>query len=193
MDVHGPVEASTKKYGIGMTYAAAVINFHQMGIEMKVPRAEHPDAATEEERAEYQRRTRKDILRLAPEGFLPMFQDEVHVQSYKNAHRTVGLRGVHAVAPSSTERARLTLSGIVGDGFCYAMDMPMSNGEGFIWFCLRLHELFGKVRLVLDHASYHLSRMVKKFIARCRHWLRVHLTPKYTPNDNSAEPQWLAL
>lgn len=180
-----------KKYGVDMTYASAVHNLHEMGVTLKVPRPQHPRAASEEERAEFQRETRKKVLRLARDGFVPLFEDEVHLQAYGNTRRTAGLRGVEVTAPSAVERARLSMFGGVGNGFYYLMEAPKANGTEFVWFCLLLHELFGKVQLVLDHASYHNSKMVKKFVAKCRDWLRLHFTLKYTPNDNAAEGQWI--
>lgn len=72
------------------------------------------------------------------------------------------------------------------------MEAPRAVGTELVWFCHLLCGLPGKVKLVLDHALYHNSRMVKKFVAKCRGWLRLHLALKYMPNDNAAEVQWVS-
>ena len=182
-----------KKHGIKMGYSTAVRNFHEMGIVLKTPRPRHPKAASEEERAEFQRDARREIQRGAHDGFIPIFTDEAHLQAYGNSHKTVGLRGVELIADSSVERARLTVFGGVGDGFVYLMDAESGNGSEFIKFCKRLFELFGKVILILDYASYHVSDAVEAFAKENGHRLRRVFTLKYTPNDNAAETQWPAV
>ena len=80
----------------------------------KTPRPKHPDAASEEERAEYRRDARKAIPRYARRGYAVVSIDEAHLQSYKNMLKTLGLRGIETSADSSVERARLSVFGGVG-------------------------------------------------------------------------------
>ena len=182
-----------KKYGVEMSYPTAVRNFHEMGIVLKTPRPRHPKAASEKERAEFQRRTRAEILKHARRGFVPLTMDEVHLQAYGNSLKTLGLYGIEPVADSSVERARLTGFGCNGDGFFYLKNADAGNGAELVAFCKRLFEIFGKVQLILDWASYHLSEMVKAFVKENAHRLKLHFTLKYTPNDNATESQWPAV
>ena len=179
-----------KEHGLKMGYSTFARNCKEMGIVIKMPRPKNPKAATEEERAEFQRTTRESILAHARRGFLFMSQDEAHLLAYCNTHKSVGLRGIELVAVSTVERPRLTVFGGVGDRFCYIFAATAGNGEQFIKFCKRLFVLFGKVQLLLDHAGYHTSDAVEDFVKENSHRLKLHFTLKYTPNDNVTEAQW---
>ena len=85
------------EYGVKMAYSTAAKNFNEMGIRIKIPRPEHPKAASPEERLAFQKAARKDIEEAAKAGYHPVFSDECHVQGYKNGHEAAGLRGVEAV------------------------------------------------------------------------------------------------
>lgn len=182
-----------KKFGVKMGYSTAARNFREMGIVIKVPRPRHPKAASEEERAEFQRNTRKEILKYARLGFVPISADEAHLQTYRNEVKTLGLRGIEPAVDSSVERARLTVFGGVGDGFFYLKEAEAGNGTEFIGFCERILELFGMAQIILDFAAYHVSHKVREFVAKNAHRLKLHFTLKYTPNDNVAEAQWPAV
>ena len=103
-----------KKFGTTTICPAAVRRFHETGIVFKTPRPKHPDAASEEERAEYWRDARKAIPRYARRGYAVVSMDEAHLYSYKNMLKTLGLRGIETSADSSVERARLSVFGGVG-------------------------------------------------------------------------------
>ncbi len=81
-----------KRFNVKISYAAAVRNFHEMGIVLKTPRPRHPKAASEEERADFQRETRAVILKYARQGFVIISGDEAHIQAYCNTCKTLGLR-----------------------------------------------------------------------------------------------------
>ena len=59
--------------------------------------------------------------------------------------------------------------------------------------CERPLELFGKIQIVADYAIHHMSNKTRKFVKDNRHRLKVHYTPKYTPNDNPAEAMWVRI
>ena len=49
------------EYGVKMAYSTAAKNFNEMGIRIKIPRPEHPKAASPEERLAFQKAARKEI------------------------------------------------------------------------------------------------------------------------------------
>lgn len=182
-----------KKFKVEIGYRALVRNLHELRIVIKAPRTSHPDAASPEERAEFQRETRKKILACARRGLLPLFLDEAFPQSYKNSRKTVGIKGDKTTVPASVERASLPLFGVLGDGFCF---LKVIGGKGrantatLIEFSERVFELFGPVQYIYDHASYHKSKKFDRFAEENWRYLERHLTLVYTPNDNSVEGQW---
>ena len=70
------------------------------------------------------------------------------------------------------------------------MEVDRANTATFKEFCDRIFELFGPVQIVLDHAKYHKSDAFEEYAGENWRYLERHFTPKYTPNDNSAEGQW---
>ena len=181
-----------KKFGVKISYRAFVHNMHELRVVVKSPRTAHPCEASPEERAEFRLETRKKVLAAARKGHLVLFLDEAFLQSYKNALRTLGIKGDRTTVPSSVERALLPLFGVVGDGFYYFMEADRANTAWFIKFSERVVELFGPVQFILDNASYHLSIGYEKHVEGKSSIIR-HFTLKYTPNDNSAEGQWKAV
>ena len=173
-------------------YGTIVANMHELGFVLKSPRTSHPEAASPEERAEFQQRTRDAILPLARRAFPPLFFDEAFSLSYKNSRKTVGIKGDKTIVPTSVSRASLPLFGAVGDGFYYLREIGGKGGNTttFIECCKRLIELFGPVQLVLDHAGYHRSKRFNDFADENWRYIARHFTMEYTPNDNSAEGQW---
>ncbi len=104
-----------KKFGVKISYRAFVHNMHELRVVVKSPRTAHPREASPEERAEFRLETRKKVLAAARKGHLVLFLDEAFLQSYKNALRTLGIKGDRTTVPSSVERALLPLFGVVGD------------------------------------------------------------------------------
>ena len=179
-----------EKFGVDISYRAFVRNMHELRVVVKSPRTSHPCEASPEKRAEFRREARKKVLAAARRGYLVAFLDEAFLQSYKNALRTLGIKGDRTTVPSSVERALLPLFGIVGDGFYYFMEAKRANTAWFIKFSDRVVELFGPVQFILDYASYHLSEGFEKHVKESGCSIIRHFTLKYTPNDNSAEGQW---
>jgi len=65
------------------------------------------------------------------------------------------------------------------------------NSEAFIAFLHQLHQVFsdGLIVLILDNASIHKSKKVKKFLVRNK-WIKIyHITP-YSPELNPIERFW---
>lgn len=179
-----------KKFKVDMAYSTFVHNMHELGLVVKSPRTSHPDEATPEERAEFQRETRKKLLKYARKGHLVLFLDEAFLQSYKNAQRTVGIKGDKTTVPTSVERALLPLMGVLGDGFYYFMEIDRANTATLKRFTSRAIELFGPIQYIKDHAKYHKSDSFEEYAEANWRYLERHFTRPYTPNDNSIEGQW---
>lgn len=180
---------ATEELGLDMSYPAAVKNFGEMGIRIKVPRPEHPLAASPEERALFQRQTNRDLEASAREGFQSVLADEGKLQGYKNGHAQAGFRGVQPTRRLSSGRASATVFVGVGANFLFAKAAPVANTETYIEFRGRLCSLAGKVHVIDDGAGYHESNKSKRDAAENAGTLRRTRTLPHTPNDNPAEPQ----
>ena len=67
------------------------------------------------------------------------------------------------------------------------MTAEADNGAEFIKLCERLFAMFGKVQLVLDRASYRVSRKADSCAEANAGRLKLHFALKYAPSDNIAE------
>ena len=95
----------------------------------KTPRPKHPDAASEEERAEYWRDARKAVPRYARRGYAVVSMDEAHLHSYKNMLKTwasAGSRQAPILAWSAPGSAYLEASGRF---FCLNDRMDTDNTQ----------------------------------------------------------------
>ena len=87
-----------------------------MGLRNKIPRPEHPLAASPEERIAYQRKAKKELEASGRDASRIVFEDEGHVQALKSGHAMMLFKGVQPTRKSSAGRARLTLFVVVGEG-----------------------------------------------------------------------------
>ena len=142
-----------EKLGVDLTYAGAVRAFREMGLRNKIPRPEHPLAASPEERIAYQRKTKKELEASGRDGFKVVFEDEGHVQALKNGHAMTSFKGVQPTRRSSVGRARLTLFVVVGEGFLFIKEGDSGNTENYLAARKRVCELFGKARMIDDGAG----------------------------------------
>ena len=142
-----------EKLGVDLTYAGAVRAFREMGLRNKIPRPEHPLAASPEERIAYQRKTKKELEASGRDGFKVVFEDEGHVQALKNGHAMTSFKGVQPTRRSSVGRARLTLFVVVGEGFLFIKEGDSGNTENYLAARKRVCELFGKVHMIDDGAG----------------------------------------
>ena len=182
-----------EKLDVDLTYTGAVRAFREMGLRNKIPRPEHPLAASPEERIAYQRKTKKELEASGRDGFKIVFEDEGHVQALKNGHAMTSFKGVQPTRRSSVGRARLTLFVVVGEGFLFIKEGDSGNTKNYLAARERVCELFGKVHMIDDGAGYHESNRSKADASKNAGRLRRTKTLPYTPNDNSAEPQVRAI
>lgn len=65
-----------------------------------------------------------------------------------------------------------------------------ANSDSFCDFLKLLHEIFGKVLLFADNASYHKSGKVQETLRDLKKTVIIKYLPPYTPELNPVEWQW---
>lgn len=121
------------------------------------------------------------------------FQDESGIDIMTRYGRTWGLEGKPPVVRVSMKRGGLNVLSIVtptGE-MQYSVTEENVNGDVFIDFLKQLikdrrHPLI----LLVDHASFHSSKLVRDFVRAHRTELRIFFLPKHAPELNPAEQIW---
>ena len=67
------------------------------------------------------------------------------------------------------------------------------NAEEFIKFLKEVNKMCPKMTIILDNASYHKAKIVRKFVDDANGGIELIFLPAYTPQLNPIEIQWRVL
>ena len=67
------------------------------------------------------------------------------------------------------------------------------NRFSFLKFLKKLLKYYKKVFLIIDNASWHHSKIIRKFLSKNKHRLIIEYLPAYSPEYNPAEQCWKAV
>ena len=121
------------------------------------------------------------------------FEDESAVDLREPSGKTWGACGETPQVQVTGKRGRLNILSVVtakGTLNYHVTDKTISSDE-YIKFIEQL--LKGRTRpliLIVDRASFHTSKAVRKFVCCHRHQMRLHLLPAYSPERNPDEHVW---
>jgi transposase len=107
--------------------------------------------------------------------------------------RTWGLRGQTPVIKASMKRGGYNVLSIVTpEGILrYSIQEGNLNGDKFIEFLKQLiRNRKRPLILLVDHATFHSSEPVRKFVREHRSLLRIFFLPKRAPEMNPDEQTW---
>ncbi len=121
------------------------------------------------------------------------FEDESAVDLREHSGKTWGACGETPQVQVTGKRGRLNiLSVVTAKGTLnYHVTDKTINSDEYIKFLEQL--LKGRTRpliLIVDRASFHTSKAVRKFVCCHRHQMRLHLLPAYSPERNPDEHVW---
>ncbi len=121
------------------------------------------------------------------------FEDESGIGIMTRYGKTWGLRGETPVIPSSMKRGGYNVISVVtAEGkMQYSIKYTTIKSEVFIEFMKRLIEKRERPLIMLvDHASFHHSKAVSKFVGQHRSTLRIFFLPRHVPEMNPDEQVW---
>ena len=121
------------------------------------------------------------------------FEDESGIGIMTRYGKTWGLRGETPVIQASMKRGGYNvMSVITTEGeMRYSVKEGSINGDVFVEFLQ--HLIQDRVRpliLLVDHATFHHSKVVRDFVSTHRSKLRVFFLPKRAPEMNPDEQVW---
>ena len=148
--------------------------------------------ASDEEIKGFQKANVSWISRLDnDEEFLVLAQDEAHTSAYTKARghwwSEINTK-IYTTAPVKTER--ITIFGVIGsNGENHYKIAKTANSETFIEFLKELKKKYNeKIVLLVDGASYHRSKVTKKYAEE--HDIILVNLPTAVPELNASEEIW---
>jgi transposase len=121
------------------------------------------------------------------------FEDEAGVDLREHSGKTWGARGIRPEVRVTGKRGRLNiLSVVTAQGqLRYHVTEASIRSKNYIQFLKQM--IKGRERpliLIVDNASFHHSKLVRTFVCRHRHQIRLHYLPTYSSERNPDEHVW---
>lgn len=187
------VELLAQKFGVTVSDSAVRQHLKAMGLTCQKP--EYQDLKRDEaEIDQFLNHKFPQIQRLAKKmGANIAFEDEAGVGIMTRHGRTWGLSGKTPVVKVSMLRGGYNvLSAVTAQGeMDYSIKDGTINGERYIEFLEEL--ILNRERpliLLVDHATFHHSKLVRDYVGAHRTQLRVFFLPKRAPEFNPDEQVW---
>lgn len=190
-----PILAGLLKQEFGVAVGESTVRLHLRAQDLTCQKPEYQDVKRDDQEIEQFFSDKfPRIQRLANKlGADIGFEDEAGVGVMTRHGRTWGLRGQTPIVKASMQRGGYNvLSVVTANGeMDYSIKDDTINGERYIEFLEKLisnrdHPLI----LLVDHATFHRSKIVRDFVRAHRSQLRVFFLPKRTPELNPDEQVW---
>lgn len=187
-----------ERTGKKISYVYARQLARERGFTSKKPRKLHANSASPSAVREWQRDTLKEIQGLIRKGFILLAQDEASFFLDEPANACYYAPPGRAAAVVTSEKGgKLTVSGLVSmpdeNGRSHRIHVFKNgspNSELFIELCKKALKKFGRVVMVVDRASWHLSNAVDKYVEEQDGALRIYTLPRSSSYLNIKEGDW---
>ena len=187
--------AELLKNEFDVTASDSTVRLHLKSLGLTFQKPEYQDIERNEQEINYFLNNKfPRIQRLAEKlGADIGFQDESEVGIMTRYGKTWGLRGETPVIKVCTKRGGYNvMSVITTEGeMRYSVKESSINGDIFVEFLK--HLIQGRDRpliLLVDHATFHHSKVVRNFVHAHRSKLRIFFLPKRAPEMNPDEQVW---
>jgi len=94
--------------------------------------------------------------------------------------------------PSQTRKGKVKIFGALNNktGKVITSSCKKINQFEFKKFLVKILHYYKKVYLVVDNASWHKAKYIKKFLENNKHRLKIEYFPAYSPEYNPTEQCW---
>ena len=187
------VDLLQQRFGIEVSDSTVALHLHRMKLSCQVPcyRAQEQDPDQVDDFLDHKFPM---IQKLAGKiGADIGFEDEAGVGVMTRSGRTWGEVDYPPVVPVVTQRGGYNvLSIITATGeFHYTVEEQSIHGEQYVQFLQKvLRERTRPLIVIADHASYHRSAEVRRFVLEHRKQIRMFFLPTYSPELNADEQVW---
>jgi len=121
------------------------------------------------------------------------FEDEASVDLRDHYGKTWGTCGETPKVAVTGGRGRFNILSVVtakGKLNYHVTEKKIDSEEYILFLKQLLKKRERPLILIVDRASFHTSKAVRKFVARNRHKIRIYLLPAYSPELNPDEHVW---
>jgi transposase len=187
------VELLKQKFGLTIGEGSVRIHLKEMGLTCQKP--EYRDVKRDEREIAYFLNVKFPLIQeVAKKKNADIaFEDEAGVGIMTRHGRTWGLRGETPIVKVSMQRGGYNvLSAVSANGaMSYSITDGSVNGEKYIEFLDQLISTRTRLLMLLvDHASFHKSKLVRNYVRSHRSQLRIFFLPKRAPELNPDEQVW---
>ncbi len=164
----------------------------EQNMSPKTPELVHKSKADVDTIRRWQRNAKRHISRLEREGFTTVIQDEsIFVDAPIVGRKYWSAVGTPITVTYRGNRRRTVAYGAIAtDGRRFFRTYDKFDGPTFLRYLKELRSHFGKVPVIMDGASAHTTRDVKKFVADNPDTVRVRYLPVATPELSGMEEYW---
>lgn len=182
-----------KGFGLRVTEATIGNHLRKMGITVQIPEYKYQNQDAEQV-DRFLHDTFPRIRRLAEKMEADIgFEDESGVDLRDHQGRTWGQRGQTPIVRVSSNRGRFNILSIVTSSgiMRFSIEKKNINGERFTDYLRQILKGRGRpLILIMDRASFHMSKPVIEFVRSHRKKIRVYFFPKSSPELNPDEQVW---
>ena len=164
---------------------------HRYGLTPKVPQKVHINRASKGAVRSWQYRFDRRVSCLEEKGFTILDMDEAFfVYDVASGRKYWSPRGERIVVPYTGNHRRIVVYGAIAkDGRQLFRTRELFDASTFVWYLKELQRHFGKVAVVMDRASPHRAKAVKKLLRENKN-IKIIYLPKGSPYLNAVEECW---
>ncbi len=186
-------ELLKEEFAVTVSESAVRLHLKKLGLTSQKP--EYQDSERDNREIEYFLNVKfPKIQRLAEKlGADIGYQDEAGVGIRTRYGRTWGERGQTPIVKACMKRGGYNVMSVVtAEGTLrYSLKEGTINGAVFIDFLKQIiHGRKNPLILLVDHATFHGSELVRDFVRAHRAKLRIFFLPKHAPEFNPDEQVW---
>ena len=121
--------------------------------------------------------------------------DEFSVNIKTDVSRIWAKKGSKPICPTHTKGGKVNVIGALNNrtGKVFTSICEKIDRFAFLKFLKRLLTYYKKVFLVIDNASWHHAKIIRKFVKENKHRLKLEFFPPYSPEYNPSEQCWKAV
>lgn len=122
-------------------------------------------------------------------------EDEFSIDLQTGTSHVWVKKGSKPICPTTTRKGKAHFFGALNNKTGKVMTLKCENINkfSFLKFLKKLLKYFKKVFLVLDNASWHHAKIIRKFLRQNKNRIKIEHLPAYGPEYNPIEQCWKAV
>ena len=118
--------------------------------------------------------------------------DEFSVDLQTGISHVWAKKGTKPLCPTITKKGKVKVIGALNNktGKVFTSMCNKLDRFAFLKFLKKLLRYYKKVFLIIDNASWHHAKIIRKFVKENKHRVRLEFFPPYSPEYNPSEQCW---